>query len=167
MSGEKGVWHVRGCKGQNEPLKNAKRLRIIRNVPIPSPNHLLLLQSNRKQDSALDYQMFGLFIPGFFFRFVASGVFRQPIVVAKITAGKWTRRVGSAFSEFLLTGDFIRFPKGQEVEISQHRKYTGYYCKIMSYQYLIDLFFLVYQRSEFCKHAEERAYKRVIKVRVI
>ena len=30
-------------------------------LEIRSPNHLLLLQFNRKQDTALDYQMFGLF----------------------------------------------------------------------------------------------------------
>ena len=66
-----------------------------------------------------------------------------------------------------LTDDFIRFPKGLEVEVSQHRRYTGYYNKIMCYQYLIDFFLVVYQRSEYCKHAEGMACKRVIKVPVI
>ena len=49
--------------------------------------HLFLLQSYRKQDTALDYQMVGLF-PNVFLRFVASGAFRQPLVVAIITAGR-------------------------------------------------------------------------------
>ena len=57
-------------------------------------NHLFLLQSYRKQDTALDYQMVGLF-PNVFLRFVASGAFRQPLVVAIII-----RRVESVFSEF-------------------------------------------------------------------
>ena len=69
-----------GVKGQNEPKKNAKRQRIIRNVPIPSPNHLILLQFYRKQDTALNFKMFGLFTK-VILRFVASGAFRQLIVV--------------------------------------------------------------------------------------
>ena len=55
--------------------------------------------------------------------------FRQLVAigVSKFAAGRWTRRVGSAFAD--LADHFIRFPKGQDaVNTKRNRRYTEYFC---------------------------------------
>ena len=144
MSGEKGVWRVQGFKGAE--------------------------WANRKQDTAIDCQMFYPFPRGLVW-FVAIGTFgRLIVVVYKFTTGRWIRRVDptSPSPIWQMTSQGYQRVKGRKFH-----SIAGTPDIIAKFSYISnELSILTWLISSRIKEGilltcGREGYKRVIKVRVI